>query len=325
MKIALIAPKIKNDYLTDTVIDGLLSLKEERDIEFRVTEGYPSRLDISNFFLDEVEFLEFSLSADLILFFWGKGNTNFELAHKLNSFHKTVFIDGSEVGGNHRLDSGILHQLEMGTYEGNGKVDKEMLEKCALYFKREKPYLKGVTPFPFGIERKYRKYYSGGVKKEIDFFCVFGQDEYPILRREVKFALEDFCKKNGFTYFTEKTDQDNFYKVLSKSKVGISVGGGGYDTARFWEILGNNCLLMTEKIAVYEPNSERLKYQRIWQFDDLKQFNSQLEKMGDFLKNEYRQENLEEEYREILEDHSTKARVLEIIEKAVEKGIIGKS
>ena len=324
-KIAIVTPEVKNDYLTDTLIDGLVSLKNELDLEFYAPEGYPCRISDFNSFLPTIPFFDFTERADLILFCWGKGNTNYELINRINRFNQTVFIDGSEVGGNRRFDSDIQKQLLERTYDGNGKVDKVMLKKCALYFKREKPYMDGIIPFPFGIERRYRRHYSEEVKKDTDFFCVFGQDEYPVLRREVRVALEEFCKKNNFSFFTEKTDQENFYKVLAKSKVGISVGGGGYDTARFWEILGNNCLLLTEKIDIYEEGSDRLKFRRMWQFKDLMEFKSELEKVANFLKTEYKKEDLRDEYETILSNHSSKARVLEILEKAREKGIIGKS
>src|SRR3990167_2099784 len=164
-KIAIVTPEVKNDYLTDTLIDGLVSLKNELDMEFYAPEGYPCRISDFNSFLPTIPFFDFTERADLILFCWGKGNTNYELINRINRFNQTVFIDGSEVGGNRRFDSDIQKQLLEGTYDGNGRVDEVMLKKCVLYFKREKPYINGIIPFPFGIERKYWKYYSGEVKK----------------------------------------------------------------------------------------------------------------------------------------------------------------
>lgn len=324
MRIAVITPEYKNDYLTDTVIDGLLDLQtEDSTVEFCILNGYISKLPITpESVLPREQFIAFAREADLILFCWGKGNTNYALANEITHFEKTVFIDGSEIGKNGRFDSEIQKQILSGTYAGNGKVDKEMEGKCALYFRREKPYVGEILPLPFGIEKKYTKYYSEEVKKDIDFFCVFGQDEYPILRREVKQPLMDFCDKNGFNYFVDKTNQDNFYKILARSKVGISVGGGGFDTARFWEILGNNCILFTETIDVYQLDSGRLEYKRILQFKDINEFKAKLEDLGGYIKNKYDQSEMSEEYTKILSEHSSKARVLEIIQKAKERGII---
>ncbi|MFZ2522309.1 MAG: hypothetical protein WAX44_01535 [Minisyncoccia bacterium] len=322
-KITVITPKNKNDYLTDTVIDGLLALREENyDLEFYMPDSYPTDLEVLSFRKSEGDFFNYAIEADIILFAWGKDNTNYELAEKINRYERTIFIDGSEIGRNGRYDEKIQKSIIEGTYEGRSKIDLEMEKKCTQYLRREKPYLRNIIPFPFGIERKYTKHYSENTKKDIDFFCVFGQDEYPIMRREVRGTLIEFCKKNNFKCFTEKTDKDNFYRMLSRSRVGISVGGGGFDTARFWEILGNNCILLTETIDIYEPNSNRLKYERIRQFKDLSEFKLKLEKLGEYLKSEYDQDSLSSEYQKIIVDHSSKSRVLEIIKKAKEKGII---
>lgn len=323
-KIALITPKNKNDYLTDTVIDGLLSIKKDyNNLDFRVPFSYPGDFNKSEISLADDAFMNFANNSDLIIFMWGKDNTDYDKVKKINRFDKTVFIDGSEIGKNGRYDYDMQREIILGIYHGRGAVDLEMEKKCALYFRREKPYPRDILPFPFGIERKYYKFYSANVKKDIDFFCVFGQDEYPLLRRHTREILERYCAKNNFVCQTKKTtDQNEFYSLLSRSKVGISVGGGGYDTARFWEILGNNCILLTETIDIYEIDSNRLKYDRIWQFNNLFDFAYQLEKLGQYLRNEYKQENMKVEYEKIISGHSSKARVKEIIEICKQRKII---
>lgn len=323
-KIAVITPKIKNDYLTDTVIDGLLSIKKDHNnFYFRLPFSYPGDFNKSEISLADAAFMDFAINSDLIIFMWGKDNTDYDRVKKINRFDKTIFIDGSEIGKNGRYDYDIQKEIISDAYNGRGAVDLEMEKKCALYFKREKPYLRDILPFPFGIERKYYKFYSADVKKDIDFFCVFGQDEYPLLRRHAREMLEKYCAKNNLVCHTSKTkNQDEFYSLLSRSKVGISVGGGGYDTARFWEILGNNCILFTETIDIYEPDSSRLKYDRIWQFKNLFDFAYQLEKLGQYLGSEYKQENMKVEYEKIISEHSAKTRVEEIIEICKQKKII---
>ena len=198
-----------------------------------------------------------------------------------------------------------------------------MLEKCALYFRREKPYIKSIIPLPFGIESRHLQYVGKNKRKDIDFFCVFGQEKYPILRKHVKKKLIKFCKKNNFIYYVKKTKtSDEFYELLSMSKVGISVGGGGYDTMRFWEILGNNCLLLTETIDIYKYGSDELKYKRIWEFNNLYDFEYQLEKMVKFLREEYNQESLWDEYEDIMSGHYCKARALEVIRRCKQKILV---
>ncbi len=335
-KIAVILPKYKNDYLTDTILDGLILLQKEGMVDFRVTGSYKTDLDIKQNRISQIDFINFANHADLVLFMKGKdgivknyfllkrieNNTNYDLCQTINRYEKTVYIDGSEVGGSRRYDVDILNKIINGTYIGRGSIDLEMEKKCALYFRREKPYVRNIEPLPFGIETGYLKRYKQSVIKDIDFFCVFGYEEYATLRTEVREELVKFCKENNLTYFVDKVPQDKYYEILARSKVGISVGGGGYDTARFWEILGNNCILLTEKIDIYEDNSDRLKYSRIHEFTNLEDFKLQLEKITSFLKNEYDQNTMQSEYSDILGKHTSRARVLEILEVSKKRGII---
>lgn len=322
MKIALITPKYKNDYMTNTVLDGLFTLGSVNECRFSSDYVVPS--SYVGWKLDEAEFLDFARSADLVLFFWGKGNTDYELAEKVGRFDKTVFIDGSEVGKNNRFDKKIMAEVLAGTYSGLGAIDKDMLKKCVLYFRREKPYNiqadvsgKKIIQLPFGIETRYLAYYKPEKVKDIDFTCIFGQEEYPVLRRDVRKALEKFCKKNGFTCATKKTKtSDEFYEILSRTRVGISVGGGGFDTARFWEILGNNCVLMTERIDIFEDPKVSLPYKRIHEFVDLGTFEAKLEEVASFLRKGYDYPSMTEEYEKLISEHSSVARVKTVLNHA---------
>ena len=149
------------------------------------------------------------------------------------------------------------------------------------------------------------------------------QDEYPLLRRHVREELVKFCTKNNFSCHVEKTKTpEEFHQLLARAKVGISVGGGGFDTLRFWEILGNNCLLITETIDIYPLDSSELEYSRIWQFGNLFDFQSQLERVGRFLIEEYREDSLGDEYAAIMKAHSSVARVQTILNIARKKGIL---
>ena len=135
--------------------------------------------------------------------------------------------------------------------------------------------------------------------------------------------LEQFCKEHKFICHTAGTnDPDEFYEILSRTKVGVSVSGGGFDTARFWEILGNNCLLLTEKTDIYRQEDNTFNYKRIWEFKDIQDFEDKLNEVAHFLRNGYNQDDLDKEYKEILSQHSSKARVLTILNKAKEKNIL---
>src|SRR3989338_8360512 len=320
-KIALITP-INGDWAYDSymALDGLIQLKKEKpDIEFFISSD-PYRkhpFPAIEYALPKKEFIEFAKNADLILLFWCKKDTDSKLAEEIGEWNKTAYVDGSEWGMNKGRDFAVQREVLSGEYKDWGRIDDKMLSLCPLYFRREKPYIKGVTPLPYGITSTFTKYYEPAKPKDIDFFCVWGQDEYPLTRRYAEEILVDFCKKNGFTYHVEKTkNRDEFYEILSRSKVGVSIGGGGYDTARFWEILGNNCLLLTERIDILEPDSRELDYERIYQFNNLYDFKYQLEKVAKFLREEYGKTDLLPEYREIMTKHSSKARVLKLIQEA---------
>ncbi len=312
-KVAVITPINKPDYLANTVLDGLIDL----GLEFKVTDNYPAPFSLEPRMLGEGEFISYAQTADLIILSWGKGSTNFALAEKINRWDKTVFVDGSELGKDNRWNQEIQKQLLDMTYEGQGAINTEMLAKCKKYFRREKPYIKGILPFPFGIERRYQ-HFTPETQKDIDIVCIFGQEDYPRMRKEIRQFVEVYGKKNKIVVATKKTSgftfddttkvagRDDFYKLLARAKIGVSVGGGGYDTARFWEILGNNCNLLTEKIDIEIPGG--LEYKRICEFTDTKDFETKISHpfppldLGEF--------------NDILIRHSTKARVQYLLEQS---------
>lgn len=337
INIAIIAPREKGDYLANTVIDGLSELVDEgKNIELYMTDGYPLPFENQINVLADEEFVSCAKTADIVLFFnRPNGYTRFDTAEKIGGYDKIIYFDGSELRGDNRFDPQIQKEVAECAYRGFGKIDVEMLEKCALYFRREKPYIKNIIPLPYGIERRYI-HYTDGVKKDIDFVCIFGQEVYSMLRKPCREALEDFCRKNGFSCITSRTKgfsfedskvagRNEFYDILARAKVGVSISGGGFDTARFWETLGNNCLLLTEKIDIFKEGDTSLDYERIWQFRDVEEFKKQLEKVGEYLRKSYTQVSLSSEYEKILEAHSSKARALAVLSHAKEKGMIKKN
>lgn len=328
------------DGLARTFIDGSISLSDKGALDFRLSSRFEYTLDTEPYVLDRSDFIRYAAEADLIVFLWSKRGMDADLVREIGLWGKTVFLDGSEIGKNGRHDMSIRESIIAGAYSGQGGIDGEMLKRCALYFRREKPYVKGIIPLPFGIETAYLSHYSPDKKRDIDFACIFGQEEYPALRRQARECLEAYCKKNGLACATHSTrkhsfmglfkakadGRDEFYDILSRSKVGISVGGGGFDTLRFWEILGNGCLLMTEKIDIYEPGGAMLDYERIFQFKDADEFAERLDEVAAFLKSGYGKAEARkaaaDEYNEIMAAHSTEARVMTVLNAAKEKGII---
>lgn len=336
LKVAIIPPTKNGDYLLDTIVDGLISLiSEGKNIEIKILNGYPSPIasELESFFAKEDDFVEYAKNyADIIFLCFRYKELNIKVAEKINRWDKTLFLDGSEYKHNNRLDFNIQYKVLNNSYDGPGAFNFSINSKAALYLRREKPYIENSIPTPFGIERRFISY-EKGIKKDIDFACMFGQDDYPVMRKHCKSIIKDFCDRNNFSCYIGKTKgfshdlnkvagREEFYSILSRSKVGVSVGGGGFDTLRFWETLANNCILLTEKIDIYNPDDRSLEYQRVYQFNNLFDFKYQLEKLGNYLKNNYQQDSLDEEYNKILDDHSTKSRVIFILKEAKKRGII---
>ena len=129
INVAVITPKEKKDYLVDTIMDGLhWRNKNEGDVAYKNSEKV-SRND----------FVKFAKEANLIILCHGKDDTtNFDLANEIDEWDKTVFVDGSELGRNRRFDKEIQREVETMTYVGKGMINKEMLKKCAIYFRMYK-------------------------------------------------------------------------------------------------------------------------------------------------------------------------------------------
>ena len=228
MKIAVIPTLGRGDTLAETVCDGLIQLERNGELEFKLASEMEERLLLDDHILPQEEFAAFAHSADLLFLFYSKKKTNTDLVDHLGLWRKTCFFDGSEVGQNNRFDFALQKAVLDGTYKNYGGIRDDILKKCPIYFRREKPYRDGIIPLPYGIETSYVRYVYG-TKKDIDFVCVFGQDEYPLLRRYAREELVRFCEKNGFSYHVEKTKMpEDFRQLLARAKVGISVGGGGF-------------------------------------------------------------------------------------------------
>jgi len=336
-RIAVVTPSYKNDFYCDTVLDGLGELvKDEPEIIFRFPDYYPHPFNdpefTRKFGISKKDFKTFAQDADIIIFSYGKYGTDTEFVDELGAWEKTVYIDGSEIGKNSWRDPELQYQIIKGEYTGRGAPNQEMLKKCRLYFRREKPYTDGMIPFPLGIESRFIKY-GPNTKKDIDFACIFGQELYPITRRYTTELTEKFCKEEGFVCHTKKTykmplvkrgpySPEKSYEIWARAKVGISTGAAGYDSRRFWEILGNNCLIIAERFDLYEPDSDAMNFERVFQYNNLYDFEYQLKRVGEFLRNSYDQKKLDDEYQEILKRHSTKARAMTIIDEARKIGLL---
>jgi hypothetical protein len=152
--IAVITPGRKEDYLVRTVVDGLEQLRIDGIVQdVKYTSGNPRHFGISRHELNDDNFIKFARSADVILYCWGKVHDHKELVDIIGRYNVTAYIDGSELGHNKRLEPQIIQKIEQGSYQERGAINADMLKRCAAYFRREKPYINGILPLPYGIER----------------------------------------------------------------------------------------------------------------------------------------------------------------------------
>lgn len=315
-KIFLILPD-HDDYLADTVFDGLLALTKENSVNFFINQS-PNHLAKENkkrtLKLEHLK--DFLNKADLIILAISGRSSREDLIPE-GVWHKVVVVDGREAGKTkmfaENFQAGILAR-------------EDLLDKVKLYFKREGPYEGKVKALPFGILSEYQRW-QPEIKKDLDFTCVFGQEVCPPERKQIREMVEKFCTENNLQCFTKSTRsfffgpyskfaRKRFWKILARSKIGISIRGAGMDTVRFWEILGNNCGLLTDNIGVFENPKQELNYSRIIEFGepkDLGNFKLKLKEVKELLDKNPEFFNEQEEFEKILVKHDSKSRVLSIL------------
>ncbi len=213
-----------------------------------------NRYDIARFGMEA--FRASPRQADLIIEFSGK-RANHVCARKIDRFEKTVFIDGRDAA-------------EM-QYDPAG---------YPLAFKRElfQP-LPGVLPCPFAIERRWmqplaenpplflsalfdldrpnRKRYleiTNGLKAQLGEDRIFVGLTLPT-QADIDHAVRLHLGPKPRPGRTLRMAHNaRYYELLHQSAISLSLAGAGFDTARFWEILGAGALLLSPKVPILMPD-----------------------------------------------------------------------
>jgi hypothetical protein len=68
------------------------------------------------------------------------------------------------------------------------------------------------------------------------------------------------AKLRGDPYVTEaewrsRLDFFDYFQLLGRSKIGLSLRGGGFDSMRYWEIVASKTFLLSERPTIYIPNN----------------------------------------------------------------------
>jgi len=282
MKIVVIPPKQKLDYLAETIIEGLY--KNNIDV---YSSDLGNGIKEEDVYSDE-EIIEHSKNADYIFVIWGKivrenrygvhpeyPGPKYHLLDRINKIDKTVFIDGSEWTYTGYTEKGQLAATRAGDFSrrrGNPWINESMFEKSKWYFKREcydEDIDRGLIPLLFGSVD--RNFFNGSVEKKYDIFCSYGH-----LNDGLRAETFNVCRKLKDEGYSVVLDRGLSYEVfkekLASSWIGIDAWGGGDCCARLWEILANKTMAMTQTYNIKFPNDftdgkNIVKYENIDEFE----------------------------------------------------------
>lgn len=296
MKILVINPNRKEDYLATTIIDGL---KKNNFEVYYTGEG-----NGANNIINDKQFIEHYKDCDYIFAIWGKSIYNgvpepkFYLIDQVNGWNKTIYIDGSEYNytGFPNKTSDLLHPI--------------FKSKSKCYFKREclpKHLSEGIIPLPFAALDSY--FIKEEIEKKIDVFCSYGQTDTGLRKTSVEACNE--LKSLGINI---KTDYSNNYlHTVKQSLITIDAFGGGECNARMWQVMANKSCLFAQKYNIVFPNLIEGKHYVSWTSkEDLK------EKINYYLNNKEKLYSMiYNSYDNLVKFHKTESRIKYILEKII--------
>lgn len=253
MRIACITPDNKRDYLTETILEGLVEL----GVELVVSD--PGN-GVTKVKMNDEEFVQQANECDALLVFFGKvrGNSppRHYLVEKITLSHKKkVYVDGSEW----RADGWDTPRQVVDSLDnprlrrGDPWLNEEMYEACGHYFKREcwpeDMRLRDVKPLPFAMCKRH--VLDAGGPRDIDVFCSFGHTKTG-LRREAIEVVEHFKKtldpSLGIRVVVKSgMSQKEYINTLWRSRIVIDAWGGGDTTDRFWEGVGARACVLYQR------------------------------------------------------------------------------
>lgn len=312
----------KYDYLQDLTYNGLVKVLGRRSVVEAKTifryhfplKKYPKDLGYQGL---DLSFLTNSASGkfDAVVVASAKPDC-FELYEQLMpnlpSTVKTIFIDGGdnpEIGG----DFQRLRCPEI--YERITNV-----RPFDYIFKREylknKVYEQHVFPLPFSVQTsKYPLINDGSFKYDVAFWAV---ESDPIRTKVLEFLQSRFdCAENGTVQnqdFHNYARKGLFYfEELKRTKISLNFRGTGWDTLRYWEIMGLKSFMISQRMQIEIPNDYVDGKEIIHCSDDL----DDLEELCNYyLKNDdKRQAIVEKAYEKTMTFHTVECRANYILQK----------
>lgn len=224
------------DYLTATVIEGL----QELGHTIVASESSNGARKSSNYTVKAA-----AERADLIIVF-SNVNVRHSLVKHTNN-PNIIFVDGSD-----QQCFSVPSDMRFKA------IFKRELNRCWSN-KANEP----IFPLPFAAENRYFSNQSN--LRDIDLSFVAGLASNAV-RYSVFYRLSRLNKSKFYIGQTDEsayrhlrikggpTPTPMFRSILSRSKVSVNVIGGGYDCARYWEILASGAMLLTQELEIQIPN-----------------------------------------------------------------------
>jgi hypothetical protein len=312
------------DYLQDLTYNGLIKVLGKKNvIEYKINPRYhfPLKKYPKNIGYNGLDFsfltTRFVRDFNCVIVPAAKPKC-FELYEnllpKLKSSVKTVFIDGGDwpaIGGDlTRLNNDEIYNRI------NSKRPFDLIFKREYY--KNKIYEKHVYPLPFSINNKmFSLIPSMPFKYDVSFWAV---ESHPIRTEELNFLENRFdCADNGTshnqTLRNYKRKGKFYFEELKRCRILLNFRGGGWDTLRFWEILGLQRFMISQQLEIVIPNDFEKDSEIVYCNNEL----SDLEELCKYyLKNEAISEQIAKNaYNKAMNFHTDEARaryILDIIQ-----------
>ncbi len=106
----------------------------------------------------------------------------------------------------------------------------------------------GVFPLPFAIPPQVMN--APDRPRDIALSCVMNTTN------PVRTRFADALAREGFTVLMDRRlPRDQYLDILNRSRIAVSLRGGGWDTFRYWEIPYSGALLLSERLPIVIPDN----------------------------------------------------------------------
>lgn len=238
------------DYLIDIVTDGLIRLLSRDNLHLRYNQISTENDKQSQLFQgfsgrDKIDFLE----ANLLVASVRSSPAAIQAWKRETGGRKVAIVDGE--------DDPVIRQAHYAL--------------ASLYFKREflpnAGYPSMVRPLPFAAIPESKPETS---RRDIPVMFAVGITS-PI-RIEILRALKEMKVQAEVTV----RPKEEYNSILSRTAIGVSARGAGWDTYRYWEIAYFGCALLSQRPAIVIPENFVDGTEAVF-FDGLDDFRKKLE------------------------------------------------